>query len=63
MRVPVGEGAMLEDALWGGDDYELIVTAEQQLHGFTIIGEVIEGVGVLLDGQEVGVKGYDHFRA
>ena len=62
-RVPVGEGAILEDALWGGDDYELIVTAEQQLRGFTIIGDVIEGAGVLLDGQEVGVKGYDHFRA
>ena len=39
-RVPVGEGANLEDALWGGDDYELVATATEALDGFVVIGEV-----------------------
>ena len=62
-HVPIGEGATLDDALWGGDDYELIATAKEQLRGFTVIGEVMKGSDVLLDGERVDYQGYDHFRA
>ena len=62
-QVPIGGGATLHDALWGGDDYELIATANEQLDGFTVIGEVVKGSGVLLDGEPVDQKGYDHFRS
>lgn len=57
----------LEYALFGGEDYELIVTFNERLLssvenlGFTVIGEVREGRGVYLDGQLVEKKGYDHF--
>ena len=61
--IPVGSGANLDDALWGGDDYELLATARTQLEGFTVIGEVVAGDQVMLDDKPVNNRGYDHFRA
>lgn len=61
--VPVAEGAELQDALWGGDDYELLATAPVELAGFAIIGVVTTEPGLRLDGQKVTSRGYDHFRA
>lgn len=65
--VPVADGAMLQDALWGGDDYELLVTAPDVLPGFEVIGVVSKAPGLRIDGQEAlssdgAIKGYDHFR-
>lgn len=57
----------LEYALYGGEDYELIITFNERLLsdveslGFTVIGEVTEGKGVFVDGRKVEKKGYNHF--
>ena len=53
----------LQDALWGGDDYELLATAPVELAGVAIIGVVTTEPGLRLDGQKVTSRGYDHFRA
>ena len=63
-----GKERALEFALYGGEDYELIITFPERLVnkveeiGFKVIGEVKEGSGVFLDGKEVRTKGYDHFK-
>jgi len=56
-------------ALSGGEDYELLFTvprggALQALGGLgtRIIGEVTQGQGVLLDGQPLGMLGWDHLQ-
>ena len=55
-------------ALFGGEDYELIITFPDKLQdrieslGFKVIGEVKEGKGVFLDGKKLPEKGYDHFK-
>ena len=61
--VPLGEGASLEDALNGGDDYELLFTAAAPPTGVsaTRIGTVVETDGIRLDGEPVAIKGYQHF--
>ncbi len=60
----------------GGDDYELLATVPPRAAArlkqaaaevgvpFTLIGSVQEGVGVRLhlDGVEMSIAGYDHFR-
>jgi thiamine-monophosphate kinase len=57
----------LRYALYGGEDYELIITFEESLLsgveslGFTVIGEVVEGEGVFVDNKKVEKKGYNHF--
>lgn len=66
--IPVADGATLDDALWGGDDYELLITAPKALPGFEVIGVVSDNLGIKLDGQEVllndvASRGYDHFRS
>ncbi|TCK06276.1 thiamine-phosphate kinase [Phorcysia thermohydrogeniphila] len=58
----------LNYALFGGEDYELIITLPENLQdkveslGFKVIGEVKEGTGVFLDGERLPEKGYDHFK-
>ena len=63
--IPLSLRATLTDALHGGDDYELIFTASESPPalecGVTRIGEVIQGSGVLLDGERVAGSGYRHF--
>jgi thiamine-monophosphate kinase len=63
-----GKERAMEFALYGGEDYELIATfpehlaGEAQELGFKIVGMVKEEEPkVLLDGEEVTTKGYEHF--
>ena len=58
----------LDFALYGGEDYELVATFPEELQekmeelGFKVIGRVMEGNGVYLDGRLLEKSGYDHFR-
>ena len=66
--IPLGAGASMEQALHGGEDYELLFTARgkvpRRIAGVTItrIGTVVAGEGVRLDGVELRVGGWEHFR-
>ena len=68
--IPVGEGATLEQALHGGEDYELLFTARPGMKvpqriagiGITRIGTVVAGAGVWIDGRELQPAGWEHFR-
>jgi len=65
-------GATLEQALHGGEDYELLFTANKSAHvppafeglPLTPIGTIRRGApgSVLLDGAPLAPLGYDHFR-
>jgi thiamine monophosphate kinase len=61
-RVPLAEGAELDD-LGFGEDYELLATTPDPL-GFTVIGRVEEGEGVelTLGGEPYSLSGWEHFR-
>ena len=61
--LPLCSGATLQDALHGGDDYEILCTANQDLPGMHCIGRIQAGDGVLLDGETVQLEGYNHFGA
>jgi thiamine-monophosphate kinase len=62
-----GDGA-LQYALYGGEDYELIITFPEEKKeklenlGFKTVGTVSQGEGVFLDGKFLEKKGYDHFK-
>ena len=64
-RLPVHADATIDDALSGGEDYELCFTAPRGANievniDVTKIGEVVAGEGVeILNGPDSG--GYDHF--
>jgi thiamine-monophosphate kinase len=60
-RVPLAEGALLEDAGFG-EDYELLAATPDPL-GFTEIGRCEEGSGVVatLHGEPVELPGWEHF--
>ncbi|ADY72948.1 thiamine-monophosphate kinase [Desulfurobacterium thermolithotrophum DSM 11699] len=59
----------LQYALFGGEDYELIITFPEKLLnsieriGFKVIGVVSEGNGVFLDGKRIKKVGFDHLRS
>jgi thiamine-monophosphate kinase len=61
-RVPLAEGAELDD-LGFGEDYELLATTPDPL-GFPVIGRVEEGEGVelTLRGEPYSLAGWEHFR-
>jgi thiamine-monophosphate kinase len=61
-RVPLAEGAELEDVGFG-EDYELLATIRDPL-GFPVIGRVEEGEGVALTlrGEPYSLAGWEHFR-
>jgi thiamine-monophosphate kinase len=69
-RVPRATGVGAEEAVTGGDDYELLVTVPERLRGaadaaapLTWIGTVSAGGGLLLlapDGPVTGLSGYEH---
>lgn len=67
MRLPVHPDATLEQALGGGEDYELCFTAPRGARiemsiQVTRIGEVVSGEGLeIVNGPDRG--GYDHFSA
>jgi thiamine-monophosphate kinase len=70
-RLPLARHATLEEALSGGEDYELLFTASPKLKVPDRIGKLaISEVGVvtrgpagrvLLDGQPMQSEGFDHF--
>jgi thiamine-monophosphate kinase len=57
----------LDLALYGGDDYALVVASPVAIPGFRRIGEVVEGDGVRLRGpggeRALETRGFDHFGA
>jgi thiamine-monophosphate kinase len=61
-RVPLAEGATIDD-LGFGEDFELLA-ATPEPGDFTVIGrcEAGDGVELLLDGEPVELGGWDHFR-
>jgi thiamine-monophosphate kinase len=61
-RVPLAEGATIED-LGFGEDYELLAATPDAL-GFPAIGRCEEGSGVVLTlrGEPVELAGWEHFR-
>ena len=61
--IPVNKGANLNDALFGGDDYQLLCTSPTQMEGFYRIGEITQESGILVDERELPLRGYDHFLA
>jgi thiamine-monophosphate kinase len=68
--IPIGIGATLEQALHGGEDYELLFTAKpsakvpQRIGGVAVtrIGTVVVGSGVELDGLKLAAGGWEHLR-
>jgi thiamine-monophosphate kinase len=63
---PVYKGATREQALHGGEDYELLFTLPAKVKapaGCTRIGVMRRGDGVMLDGAPLEALGWDHFAA
>jgi len=60
-KIPIFPGACLEDALCGGDDYEIVCTASQAVPDMSCIGVIEAGDGVYLDGELLQARGYNHF--
>jgi thiamine-monophosphate kinase len=68
---PIFRGASLEQALYGGEDYELLFTTRPNRRVPPSFGGVpITRIGllrrknpgsILLDGNDLVIKGYDHF--
>ena len=60
-EIPVCEGSKLSDALYGGDDYQLLFTSPRAMPDFFRIGEITSGEGILLDDVALAGRGYNHF--
>jgi thiamine-monophosphate kinase len=62
-EIPVFPGATLDDALHGGEDYELLFTLSRPTRAFPCIGTIVRGKpGVVrLAGRPLPPLGYDHF--
>jgi thiamine-monophosphate kinase len=62
-RVPLADGATVED-LGFGEDYELLAALPPGEEEYHVIGGCQEGEGVelLLDGRAIELSGWDHFR-
>jgi thiamine-monophosphate kinase len=60
-RVPLADGAMLQDVGFG-EDYELLAATRDPLD-FTVVGRCEEGSGVVvtLHGKPVELTGWEHF--
>ncbi len=58
--VPVADGATIEDALHGGDDYVLVACGPVDADGWTRIGGCVEGSGVTFKGEPVEPRGWEH---
>lgn len=61
--IPLAEGAKLRDGLCGGDDYVLCFTTgdDDIAEAYSVIGEIVAGDELLLDGQLADTAGYQHF--
>ena len=60
-EIPLCEGSKLSDALYGGDDYQLLCTSPRAMPDFFRIGEITRGEGILLDDVALAGRGYNHF--
>lgn len=60
--IPVAQAASLDDALFGGDDYELLLASELPVPDAYRIGSLTPGGDITLDGKPLTAQGYDHFR-
>jgi thiamine-monophosphate kinase len=62
-RVPLADGATIDD-LGFGEDFELLAAVADP-HGFCVVGRVEEGegIGTLRDGEPYELRGWEHFRA
>ncbi|HEY2844197.1 MAG TPA: thiamine-phosphate kinase [Bryobacteraceae bacterium] len=65
-RVPIHQGATLDRALHGGEDYELLFTlphGKPSLPRTTRIGTIVRGApgAVSFEGRNLKPRGYDHF--
>lgn len=66
--LPLGRGATVSQALYGGEDYELLFTAGGKVPGriagvaVTRVGQIVEGTGVRLDGMRLKAGGWEHLR-
>jgi thiamine-monophosphate kinase len=58
--VPLADGATLDDALHGGDDYVLVACSHVAMDGWTPIGVCRDGHGVTYDGAPVEPRGWEH---
>ncbi|MGB0996935.1 MAG: thiamine-phosphate kinase [Pseudomonadales bacterium] len=61
--IPLGQGAELEDALAGGDDYQLLFSSSIVPTVGICIGELTSEPGIRLDGKDIAANGYQHFSA
>jgi thiamine-monophosphate kinase len=68
--IPIVRGATMNDALHGGEDYNLVLTASKQkaklIKGAVIIGEVVKGKSInIIDNNgkasKLTGKGFEHF--
>jgi thiamine-monophosphate kinase len=57
----VDDDVDLDDVLRGGEDHALVATVPAPVEGCRVIGRVLEGEGVTLDGTPVR-GGWEHFR-
>ena len=62
-NIPICEGSDLSDALYGGDDYQLLCTSAGDMTGFHRIGKITTGSDIFLDDKLLTDGGYDHFGA
>jgi thiamine-monophosphate kinase len=66
VRIDLERGALHDgevgeaDVLGGGEDHALVATVARPVEGCRVIGRVVEGEGVTVDGQPV-TAGWEHF--
>jgi thiamine-monophosphate kinase len=64
LGIPLFEGATVEHALYGGEDYELLFTLPRMpaRRGLYFVGRMLEGEpGVWYEQKLLPISGYDHF--
>ena len=62
-NIPVAGGATVENALYGGEDYELLFTTRKRGLKAMRIGAILDGPPgeIRRNGKRLRVKGFDHF--
>jgi thiamine-monophosphate kinase len=58
--VPIAEGATLDDALHGGEDFVLVACAPAAIAGWIRIGQCVAGSGVTYEGEPIVPQGWEH---